>query len=368
METSPTAQLPLFAFVRRPLFTALVVGLLLNLALSFSAAAQTCDVYTVTTASTATAAPGQTVSFTLTTYAGSGPFGFAGPPFTVERIMDLGASPIPPFSVADLPNLVLPPGASVAVISGGLRVTFQQVFLTTVPSGTASNSTVSFTMPTSRTVISANSTARSLNVPNDVNPLNNGSSTVINRGPLPVALTRFEAVAASSDALLSWTTASERNNDRFEIERAFDGHAFERLATTPGQGSSTRPSNYRFTDAGAARYGFPLVYYRLRQVDTDGTASFSPVRTVAFANSPETGPSLYPNPAADGQPLTVDLRALPPGPYQVQVLDLLGRPRGRYTLVGAEQHPLPISDLAPGRYLVQVRGQQVNLALPLTRD
>ncbi|MBD2768937.1 T9SS type A sorting domain-containing protein [Hymenobacter sp. BT664] len=203
----------------------------------------------------------------------------------------------------------------------------------------------------------------------DPTPNNNASTaTITSTTPLPVALTQFEAVAASSDALLSWTTASERNNDRFEIERAFDGHAFERLATTPGQGSSTRPSNYRFTDAGAARYGFPLVYYRLRQVDTDGTASFSPVRTVAFANSPETGPSLYPNPAADGQPLTVDLRALPPGPYQVQVLDLLGRPRGRYTLAGAEQHPLPISDLAPGRYLVRILGQQVNLALPLTRN
>ncbi|MBD2768939.1 T9SS type A sorting domain-containing protein, partial [Hymenobacter sp. BT664] len=64
-------------------------------------------------------------------------------------------------------------------------------------------------------------------------------------------------------------------------------------------------------------------------------------------------------------PLTLDLRALPPGPYQVQVLDLLGRPLATHTLAGNEQYALAAQHLQPGRYLVRVVGQTVNLTLPL---
>jgi len=198
------------------------------------------------------------------------------------------------------------------------------------------------------------------------NPENTFEDVTITR-PLPVELTRFEVVAEKSDARLNWTTASERGNDRFEIERCFDGRTFERVGTVRGQGTSARPTAYRFTDAGVARLG-ALAYYRLRQIDTDGTESVSPVRVVTFPRpaTPPANVALYPNPTP-GQ-TTLDLRQLPAGTYQVRVLDLTGRELGRYALEGAGQHPLRVQHLLRGSYVVRVLGNGVSLALPLVRN
>lgn len=91
--------------------------------------------------------------------------------------------------------------------------------------------------------------------------------------PLPVELVSFTAEALGADALLKWATASEKNNDRFEVEASADGRSFRRIGQVPGHGSSTQPHTYQLTDAAIARYGASVVYYRLRQVDADGTAS-----------------------------------------------------------------------------------------------
>ncbi|WBA42650.1 Ig-like domain-containing protein [Hymenobacter canadensis] len=182
--------------------------------------------------------------------------------------------------------------------------------------------------------------------------------------PLPVELKAFEAKAVQLDALLTWTTASEVNNDRFEIERSFDARSFEQVGTVRGQGTTSRSTDYGFTDAGAGRRGSQLAYYRLRQVDTDGKESLSPVRVVRFSGLDKTAVSLYPNPAPGRT--TLDLTGLPAGTYQIQVLDLAGRAVQNYTLEGANKHPLNLLSLPQGSYVVRVVGQGVSLALPLT--
>ncbi|WP_162549762.1 T9SS type A sorting domain-containing protein [Hymenobacter nivis] len=184
--------------------------------------------------------------------------------------------------------------------------------------------------------------------------------------PLPVSLARFTAVAARLDAQLRWTTASEHNNDRFVVERSADNTAFEAVGTVRGQGNSSRAFDYAFLDAGAARHalaGRPL-YYRLRQVDSNGETSYSPVRTVAFQTGGTAG--LYPNPAS--ATATLDLSNLPAGPYQVQVLDLTGRVVAAYSLAGGAQHPLNLRALAVGTYLVRVHGGATSQSLLLTHE
>ncbi|MGI4886040.1 MAG: Ig-like domain-containing protein [Janthinobacterium lividum] len=186
------------------------------------------------------------------------------------------------------------------------------------------------------------------------------------QAPLPVSLARFTAVAVRLDAQLRWTTASEHDNDRFVVERSADGTAFEAVGTVRGRGNSSTAVDYDFVDAGAARHataGRPL-YYRLRQVDFSGEATYSPVRTVAFETSGTVG--VYPNPA--GAAATLDLSALPVGSYQVQVLDLTGRAVAAYTLAGGARHALDLRALAVGAYLVRVRGGAVNQSLLLTRE
>ena len=184
--------------------------------------------------------------------------------------------------------------------------------------------------------------------------------------PLPVQLTKFTAVAVGADAVLSWTTAQEVNNHHFEVERSLDGHVFESVGTVAGHGTTTLTSGYGFTDAGASIHTTGLLYYRLRQVDYDGQASFSPVQTVRFrytAGASNVG--LYPNPATSST--TLDLSALPAGDYTVQVLETTGRlvRSGTYQ---PGQHALPLDGLATGTYFVKVQGASFNLVLPLSKQ
>ncbi|MFD2787545.1 T9SS type A sorting domain-containing protein [Hymenobacter rubripertinctus] len=182
--------------------------------------------------------------------------------------------------------------------------------------------------------------------------------------PLPVTLTAFQVKAAGQDAVLGWTTAAELHNDRFEVERSLNGVDFEVIGSQRGQGTSSSAATYRFVDAGAARLSSRLLYYRLHQIDHDGTGTYTSVRTVQFERARAAG--LYPNPQ-QGR-FTLDLLALPAGSYQVDILDLAGRRVLRTQLNGGQEHTLLVSDLPMGSYLVRISGQSVSIALPMTRN
>ncbi|MFC6225314.1 LamG-like jellyroll fold domain-containing protein [Hymenobacter artigasi] len=120
-----------------------------------------------------------------------------------------------------------------------------------------------------------------------------------NAAPLPVELAAFTATAEGPAAVrLAWATASEKNSQAFEVERSADGIAFDHIGTVAAAGSSSCTRRYELLDAklpaGAAR-----LYYRLRQVDLDGTFAYSPVRTVPLTGA-AAGLALYPNPAHAG--------------------------------------------------------------------
>ncbi|MBD2715002.1 T9SS type A sorting domain-containing protein [Microvirga sp. STR05] len=180
--------------------------------------------------------------------------------------------------------------------------------------------------------------------------------------PLPVELVIFEAKASGTDALLTWVTASEKNNARFEVERSLNGTAFERIGTVQGQGTTSRRTSYRYTDGGVGKLGLQVVYYRLRQVDTDEGSSLSPVRVATF-KAGKGVVSLYPNPAP--AQATLDLTGLPAGAYQGEILDLTGRRIQTLSLQGATIQELQLTNLPAGTYLLSLRGQGQNLMLPL---
>jgi uncharacterized repeat protein (TIGR01451 family) len=176
--------------------------------------------------------------------------------------------------------------------------------------------------------------------------------------PLPVVLVEFTAQAvANRDALLSWHTASEQHNDHFELERSFDGTHFTKIGQVAGHGTTSAASAYAFTDAGVAAQATGPVYYRLRQVDLDGTATYSPQRTVSFPQAATLSLGLYPNPVA--ATTTLDLRQLPASAtYQAQLLDATGRQVRTWTLPGGQAQPLDLTSLASGSYLLLVSGTQ----------
>jgi len=95
----------------------------------------------------------------------------------------------------------------------------------------------------------------------------------LSNSPLPVELIRFTGRALEEQIRLEWSTASEHNNDYFNIEKSVDGHQFTSIGTENGHGNSERLLNYVFTDDNPSK----INYYRLKQVDYDGKISTSKV-------------------------------------------------------------------------------------------
>ncbi|WP_167856234.1 T9SS type A sorting domain-containing protein [Hymenobacter metallicola] len=159
---------------------------------------------------------------------------------------------------------------------------------------------------------------------------------------LPVVLTRFAAERQKAAVVIRWTTSSERNSAHFEVQRSVNGKDFEVVTTVAGQGQSTRSTQYEALDQQATAQ---LAYYRLRQVDLDGTAAFSPVATVR----PIVDVQLYPNPVEDVVQIQMPQSV---GGVNVQITDLTGRLVTQSILDGAGQ--MDVRGLPPGTYLIHI--------------
>jgi len=97
---------------------------------------------------------------------------------------------------------------------------------------------------------------------------------------IPVELISFSAVPNGADLELNWTTATEINNQGFDVERMSVGGVFEKVGYVPGFGTTTEPKSYSFIDSkiGSGNYS-----YRLKQTDFDGSFSFSNTIEVEIA-------------------------------------------------------------------------------------
>lgn len=108
-------------------------------------------------------------------------------------------------------------------------------------------------------------------------PIVNGCSA------LPVEWLSFAATAERSQVKLEWQTASESTNQGFEVERSEDGRDFHYVGFVAGAGDSRQVNSYEFIDRDVVRG--PLYYYRLRQIDSDGSESYSTIRTARLIGS-----------------------------------------------------------------------------------
>ncbi|GAB3587574.1 T9SS type A sorting domain-containing protein [Hymenobacter daeguensis] len=188
--------------------------------------------------------------------------------------------------------------------------------------------------------------------------------------PLPVELTAFAAQREGVNARLDWNTASEKNNDYFEVERSRDGLVFEPAGRVAGQGSSTTAHDYTLLDPKVAQYGVPTLYYRLRQVDKDGATSYSTVRTVAVESPTALLVSAWPNPSAGAGP---HIRIEQPGenPLTATLTDATGRQLAVYHTTARFSEGLFAAEtaaLASGVYLLRVTTTGTSQVLKLVRE
>lgn len=178
--------------------------------------------------------------------------------------------------------------------------------------------------------------------------------------PLPVELAAFDAVRSGGAVELTWQTASETNNARFEVERKEEGGTWSRIGSVEGGGTIESPQTYRFTDA-TPPFAAEALTYRLAQVDLDGSTTVSePVTVRRTVNEVQL---LKPFPSPARQQVTVRFAVPERKKITLRVYDVLGRQveilangrrEGRYEV------QLDVSGLSSGIYFLRLQsGEQV---------
>ncbi|NWF90023.1 MAG: SBBP repeat-containing protein [Ignavibacteriaceae bacterium] len=161
----------------------------------------------------------------------------------------------------------------------------------------------------------------------------------VGNNPIPVELTSFSAENLNNKIVLNWTTASETNNAGFEVERSINGKDFSKLVFIPGNGTTTEKHNYSFIDENISAV---LYFYRLKQIDLNGTISFSNIVEVDASLPIEFSLNQnYPNPFNPATSISFNL------PFDAQVQLAV------YNAVGEHISDLVNSNYAAGRYKIQ---------------
>ncbi|WP_051291139.1 putative Ig domain-containing protein [Pedobacter glucosidilyticus] len=170
---------------------------------------------------------------------------------------------------------------------------------------------------------------------------------------LPVSLNEFAAKAQTDGTvLLTWDTFSEQSNKYFEIARSTDGLNFETLTTLDGKRNTTERNFYSYLD-NKPKSG--VNYYKLLQMDVDGTRKELGIVTVNINLSNEISFNIYPNPSSDIVNITFNA-----GKFTIMALmDMNGKVILKKALTApATEILLDLRDLAPASYLIQFSGNQ----------
>jgi hypothetical protein len=145
--------------------------------------------------------------------------------------------------------------------------------------------------------------------------------TVYSMTPFPVEDLFLTAKPKVSSILLQWHTTQEVNNAGFELQRSLDGTHFVALTWVEGNGTTYDPHDYAYED-NAVQFNTKY-YYRLKQVDFDGTFTYSNVVEAILVKQNETTIAIYPNPTSNT--LHMMISTTKSQPIEVILYDVAGK-------------------------------------------
>jgi len=182
---------------------------------------------------------------------------------------------------------------------------------------------------------------------------NSLNGITISDNPLPVELIDFSARAERKSIGLNWSTASEENNARFEIGHSIDGKDFTPIGVVQGAGTTTELQNYNFKhdDIYPGRN-----YYRLRQVDFDGTFAYSPIVSALIQTKTEI--EIYPTLVNNSMKLILDENIQTD--IVMEIMDVGGHKVQQNTIPkGMHKTEFLLDHLEEGIYYVRFRGKRL---------
>jgi hypothetical protein len=179
------------------------------------------------------------------------------------------------------------------------------------------------------------------------------ATNVVSVSPCDVLAVSFSSLTANrtspANVLLRWETVTEINNSGFAIERNIGNNGWESVSFIPTQapgGNSSSPLTYTFNDLNTNK---GLTQYRIKQVDLDGRAKFSEIRTVR-GDAQKGKIIVYPNPSADGRVSVVfeDKEGI----RDISLTDMNGRIVKQWN--GITNNTLQIENLGTGIFALRV--------------
>lgn len=134
---------------------------------------------------------------------------------------------------------------------------------------------------------------------------------------LPVTFQSFYVTRQGANVQLSWSTGAELNNAYYAIERSTDAHSWKQVAIEKGAGTSTLINKYDYTDKNISE---AVVYYRIRQVDLNGTAFYSAIRSL-HNNENNQAANIY----ASNKTVTIDFNTDVKDNVSIQLINMSGQ-------------------------------------------
>lgn len=195
----------------------------------------------------------------------------------------------------------------------------------------------------------------------------NLKESIINVGgtELPVKLLDFTGFYSSGADHLVWHTATEIDNDHFDVER-MDSHGhFISIGQVRGAGNSNTELSYSFDDTDPQS---GVNYYRLKQVDVDGQFAYSDIISVTTPLVQGLTLSVYPNPAQNY--VNVAFSSLESHSGTVTMTDIIGKVvyQSEVTLSsGTTVAHIDMSGLESGQYIIRFSSDLVNITSKVTK-
>ncbi|RYY40153.1 MAG: hypothetical protein EOO08_07405 [Chitinophagaceae bacterium] len=169
---------------------------------------------------------------------------------------------------------------------------------------------------------------------------------------LPVTWTSFTGQRRNGSDELQWRTATETNNAGFTVEESRDGRSFTALAQVAGAGNSSSEHSYSYTRRNAQG----AIYYRIKQTDFDGNATYTSVIRLTDAGGAGLQAVFTANPVRGNAQLQLSAPAA--GTVQLSLFDAQGRKlwsNGTRMSAGTQTVQIPMDRQAAGIYFVTLR-------------
>ena len=163
---------------------------------------------------------------------------------------------------------------------------------------------------------------------------------------MPVTFVNFYVTKDKDQVKIYWSTATESNNDHFEVERSVDGTNWTVISIVMSAGNSNAVKNYSLVDK---KLNSAAIYYRIKQVDIDGRFTYTAIKSVSYSNE-STTTQIF---ASTNNDIIISFDALQKN-VVVKIWNMSGQSLKQQTYSNSAYITLKLNNNIRGIYVVQV--------------